>query len=182
MHSYDSELIGPECRRMIVPSTGGFQSSYLRLEHSWIISNILYRQQLGVMASRKATSLFGSTFRAGSTSRIAPTFRRGIATASRSGPGVNRAILALGALALPVSWSTTMELMLISRRTCTTIAYTSIKLLTQRKSRPMISPQRIPINHKLLVKVKVNPVDQAKRVRSKLVMSSPRRRVMKYGW
>jgi hypothetical protein len=56
------------------------------------------------MASRRASGLLGSTFRAGSTSRIAPTLRRGVATATRSGPGVNRAILALGALALPVSY------------------------------------------------------------------------------
>jgi hypothetical protein len=113
------------------------------------------------MASRRATSLFGSTIRAGSTSRIAPTLRRGVATASRSGPGVNRALLALGALALPVSWSAIRELSLIYRRTYTIIRYTSIQLVTPRRRRPMISPLLIPINHRLLVKVKVkvNQVD-----------------------
>jgi hypothetical protein len=136
------------------------------------------------MASRRATSLFGSTIRAGSTSRIAPTFRRGVATASRSGSGVNRAILALGALALPVSWSAIRELSLIYRRTYITTVYTSIQLVTPRRRRQMISLPVTPINHRLLVKVKAkaNPVAQAKRVRSRSVMSSPRRRVMKFGW
>jgi hypothetical protein len=135
------------------------------------------------MASRRATSLFGSTIRAGSTSRIAPTLRRGVATASRSGPGVNRALLALGALALPVSWSAIRELSLIYRRTYTIIRYTSIQLVTPPRRRLMISLPVTPTNRRLLVKVKVkvDPVAQAKRDRSRLVMSSPRKRVMRSG-
>jgi hypothetical protein len=47
----------------------------------------------------------------------------------------------------------------------------------------MISLPVTPTNRRLLVKVKVkvNPVAQAKKVRSRLVMSSPRRRVMRFG-
>jgi len=75
------------------------------------------------------------------------------------------------------------ELYLISRRTYTTIKYTSIQLVTQRKRRLTISSPDTPINPTLpvKVKVKVNPVAQAKKVKSKSVMSSPRRKVMRFG-
>jgi hypothetical protein len=47
----------------------------------------------------------------------------------------------------------------------------------------MISLPVTPTNRRLLVKVKVkvDPVAQAKRDRSRLVMSSPRKRVMRSG-
>jgi hypothetical protein len=75
------------------------------------------------------------------------------------------------------------ELSLIYRRTYTIIGFTSIQLVTPRKLRLMISPLLTPINRRLLVKVKVkaNPVARAKRVRSRSVKSSPRRRVMRFG-
>jgi hypothetical protein len=59
------------------------------------------------MTARTATTLLGSAMRSGPR-RIAPGLglRRGVATSSKSGlssTGGNRALLVLGALALPVS-------------------------------------------------------------------------------
>jgi hypothetical protein len=59
----------------------------------------------GKMA-HKAGSLLRSSFATSSASRIATSLRRGVATSSRTAnSGTGRAILGLGALALPVSFS-----------------------------------------------------------------------------
>jgi len=136
--------------------------------------------------AHKASSLLRATLGATSTSRIASGLRRGVATSSRTAnTGTGRAILGLGALALPVSWSSVRYLLKLttSRHTSTITVCTSIRQVAHRystKRPPMIFIQLIPIDHKLLP----HPVTMAgeRKVRSRLVMCSPRRRVTKSGW
>ena len=134
--------------------------------------------------AHKASSLLRATLGAASTSRIASGLRRGVATSSRTAnTGTGRAILGLGALALPGSWSPVKPLLrLTSRHTSTITVCTSIRQVAHRystKRPPMIFTQLIPIDHKLLP----HPVTTVggRKVRSRLVMYSPRRRVTKSG-
>lgn len=136
--------------------------SYLRLSIRGSFAHLSYRY-LEEMASRRASTLLGSSLKAGSTGRVAPSFRRGVATTSRSGPGVNRAILALGALALPVRVHLAMKTELISRRTSTTTGYISIQLAIPQRPLQTTSSPVIPINH---MPPLGNPiVDQARKVK-----------------
>jgi uncharacterized membrane protein len=136
--------------------------------------------------AHKAGSLVRSALGASSPSRISTSLRRGVATSSRTAnTGTGRAILGLGALALPVSFSMLYVNLLADRyrHTSTTIVYTSIQPVDRMywtKLPPMTSTQLIPINHRPKSH-RMTKTAREKKVKSKSAMCLPRRKATKSG-
>lgn len=165
--------------------TGGVIAVFITRLLFGLRNRLWYIDMVARTTTHRAGSLLRATLGVTSPSRIASSFCRGVATSSRTANiGTGRAILGLGALALPVSWFPVKSLLRLtnSRHTSTITVCTSIRQVAHRywtKRPPMIFIQLIPIDHKLLPHPVITVGER--KVRSRLVMYSPRRRVTKSG-